>query len=82
MFETLIIVAALGGPCDGDACRLPVLGAPIRATVRIVEAKPVRKIVVGLVRAVDRARPVRRLIKAQPVRRLLRARPVRRLRRE
>jgi len=71
MFETLIIVAALGGPCDGDACRLPVLGAPIRVTVRIVEAKPARKIVAGVARVVDKAQPVRRILRARPVRRLL-----------
>jgi len=74
MFETLILVAVLSAPCDGDACRLPVLGAPVRVTARVIEAQPARKVLRGVARVANRARPIpllRGIVERRPVRRLL-----------
>jgi len=80
MLTTLIMAASLSvGAMDYDAHPFPVLGAPVRVTERILEVKPARRAVVGVARAVNKARPVRRLLNVQPVRRIVKARPVRRL---
>jgi len=74
MLEILIIVAAFGSPCDGDVCRFPVLGAPVRVTARVIEAQPARKVLRGVARVANRARPIpllRGIVERRPVRRLL-----------
>ncbi len=51
MLPTMILLAAIGAPCDGDTCRVPVaaiVAAPLRVTLKlpamIAKAKPVRRV--------------------------------------
>ncbi len=82
MLSSLILVAALGAPCEDGVCRVPamaIVAAPLRVAVslpvdavaRVVEAKPLRRLA--------QARPARRVVgrvarvfrNRQPARRVL-----------
>jgi hypothetical protein len=42
MMINLLLLAAISAPCDDGQCQFPILGAPARAVVGLVDAKPVR----------------------------------------
>lgn len=60
----LVLALVLVGPVER-----PIVGAPVRVAVRIVDARPVR----GVLTRVAKIRPVRRVLKNRcPIRRAMR----------
>jgi len=84
--NALVFLAALtAGQCENGVCTVPVevtVTSPAAGVQVTLPGEPVRR-TVGVVRAVVRAQPVRRVVAAvverQPVRKVLMLRPVRRV---